>query len=266
MKTLKITLLLFLCTFIAQAQETYKHSLSGIKKIKIITDTSIDLTVGNSNELVLNISKNKHSQYDEHHNEKKKSRKNKAKGLKPLYSIGNDNTGHGLEVTKDGRTLIVKDLQSFMKRNGFSIQIPKGIDVYLNSGNLGHVKVTGITSELEIKTNVGHINLVNISGPVTASTSTGNVTVVFATVNQSSPISLSTATGDVDVSLASSTKANLSLKTTMGTVFTDFDFKAPSSKGLKQYGNSRKIDSKINNGGVKISLKSATGNIYLRKK
>ncbi len=51
MKTLKITLFLFLCTFIAQAQETYKHSLSGIKKVKIYTDTSIDLKVGTSNQL-----------------------------------------------------------------------------------------------------------------------------------------------------------------------------------------------------------------------
>ena len=38
MKTIKITLLLFLCTFVAQAQEAYKHSLSGIKKVKIYTD------------------------------------------------------------------------------------------------------------------------------------------------------------------------------------------------------------------------------------
>lgn len=264
MKTLKIAAFLFLCTFIAQAQETYKHSLSGIKKVKVYTDTSIDLTVGTSNQILISGSKNNHSKHVDSH--QKKSRKEKSKGLKALYSKGNDNTGHGLEVTKDGSTLIIKDLESFMKRSGFKIQLPKGIDVYLNAGNLGHVKVDGITSEIEIKTNVGHIDLKNISGPATVSTNTGNITAVFSTVNQSSPVSFRTATGDVDVSLASSTKANLSLKTTMGTVYTDFDFKIPSSKGLKQYGNSRKIDSKINNGGVNISLNSTTGNVYLRKK
>lgn len=257
MKTLKITVFLFLCTFIAQAQETYKHSLSGIKKVKVYTDTSIDLKVGTTNELLISGAKKGHQS---------KSRKEKSKGLKALYSRGNDNTGQGLEVTKDGSTLIIKDLESFMKRSGFKIQLPKGIDVYLNAGNLGHVKVDGIRSEIEIKTNVGHINLKNISGPVTASTNTGNITATFSTINQSNPISLRTATGDVDVSLTSSTKANLSLKTTMGTVYTDFDFEVKKSKGLNPVGNPRKISTKLNNGGVKISLSSTTGNVYLRKK
>ena len=153
-----------------------------------------------------------------------------------------------------------------MYRNGFTIQIPKGIDVVLDSGNLGSVKVTGITSELEIKTNIGHVELLNISGPVTVRTNTGNITVAFSSLNQSAPISMSTATGDIDVSLSSRTKANLSLKSTMGTVFTDFDFKIEKSKGLKPVGNPRRIETKLNNGGVKISLKSTTGNVYLRKK
>ncbi len=271
MKTLKITVLLFLYTFIAQAQETYKHSLSGIKKIKIHTDTSIDLKLGTTNQLVINndSGNNEHSAhklYDNEHADRKKSRKDKAKGLKPMYSNGNDNTGFGLEITKDGSTLIIKDLKSFMHRSGFKIQIPKGIHVSLNCGNLGHAKVDGITSEIEIKTNVGHINLKNISGPATVRTNTGNITAIFTTINQSSPISLSTATGDVDVSLARSTKANLSLKTTMGTVFTDFDFEIKKSKGLDPIGNPRKISTKLNNGGVQISLKSTTGNVYLRKK
>lgn len=266
MKTIKITLLLFLCTFVMQAQEPYKHSLVGIKKIRIITDTSIDLKIGKTNQLVIRNSKEKNDHYQDENNERIKSRKDKAKGLKPLYSTGNDNTGEGFEIIKDGNTLIVKDLLSFMKRSGLSILIPNGIDVSLDCGNLGGAKVTGVTSEIEIKTNVGHIDLMNISGPVTASTSTGNITVNFTMVNQSSPISLTTATGDVDVSFSSNTKANLELKSTMGTVYTDFDFKVEPSKGLNPIGNPRKISAILNNGGVQISLNSATGNVYLRKK
>lgn len=257
MKTLKITLALLFCTIIAQAQETYNHSLSGIKKVKIYTDTSIDIKVGSSNQLAISGLKN---------TSQSKARKDKSKGLKALYSKGNDNTGHGLEINKEGTTLIIKDLESFMKRSGFNIQIPQGIDVYLNCGNLGHAKVDGLTSEIEIKTNVGHIDLKNISGPATVRTNTGNINAIFTRINQSNPISLSTATGDVDVSLASNTKANLSLKTTMGSVFTDFDFEIKKSKGLNPVGNPRKISTKINNGGVQISLKSTTGNVYLRKK
>lgn len=266
MKTIKITLLLFLCTFVMNAQEVYKHSLSGIKKVKIITDTSIDLKIGTSSQLVINTNKGKRDHSEHVDSKTQKARKDKAKGLKALYSNGNDNTGQGLEITKVGNTLIVKDLLSFMKRSGFSIEIPKGIDVSLNCGNLGHAKVTGVTSEIEIKTNVGHIDLKNITGPVTANTSTGNITATFTSVNQSAPISLRTATGDVDVTLYRSTRASLDLKTTMGTVYTDFEFKLESSKGLKPVGNPRRISTNLNNGGVKISLKSSTGNIYLRRK
>ena len=254
MKTIKITLLLFLCSFVMNAQEIYKHSLSGIKKVKITTDTSVKVSLGNSNQLIINGSKSS------------KKANEKAKGLKALYANGKDNTGQGFEITKDGSTLIVKDLKSFMKRSGFSIQVPKGIDVYLNCGNLGSAKVNGLHSELEIKTNVGHIELTNVTGPITAKTNTGNITAVFSTVNQSNPISMRTATGDVDVSLSSNTKANLELKTTMGTVYTDFDFKVKKSKGLSPVGNPRKISTTINNGGVEISLRSTTGNVYLRKK
>ena len=94
----------------------------------------------------------------------------------------------------------------------------------------------------------------------------GEVEADFSKVSQQGSISINAVYGLVDVSLPSNTKANLELKSTMGTVFTNFDFKIPSSKGLKQYGNSRKIDTKLNNGGVKISLSSSTGNVYLRKK
>lgn len=264
MKTIKIALIFFLCTFVAQAQKTYKHSLSGIKKVKIYTDTGVDLSVGNTNELIISNSKTGHQhKTDDHTN---KSRKDKAKGLKALYSKGDDNTGIGFEITKDGSTLIVKDLESFMKRSGFKMKVSKNVEVYLNCGNLGHAKVNGITSEIEVKTNVGHIDLKNITGPATVRTNTGNITAIFTSVNQSNPVSLSTATGDVDVSLPTNTKADLSLKSTMGTVYTDFNFKVEKSKGLNPLGNPKKITTKLNNGGVHISLKSTTGNVYLRKK
>lgn len=266
MKTIKITLLLFLCSFVMNAQEIYKHSLSGIKKVKISTNTSVKLSLRNSNQLVISNSNSSKYKHDKDYESRKKARNDKAKGLKALYATGNDNTGQGFEITKDGSTLIVKDLKSFMKRSGFSIQIPRGIDIYLNCGNLGNAKIEGITSELEVKTNVGHIKFNNVTGPITAKTNTGNITAVFSKVNQSNPISMRTATGDVDVSISSNTKANLELKTTMGTVYTNFDFKVEKSKGLSPIGSPRKISTKINNGGVVISLRSTTGNVYLRKK
>lgn len=58
---------------------------------------------------------------------------------------------------------------------------------------------------------------------------------------------------------------NLELKTN-GTVYTNFDIEIPTKKGMKNVSGAKKITSAINNGGVKIKLKSSMGNIYLRKK
>ena len=132
---------------------------------------------------------------------------------------------------KKGELETFKWLYQLLEKEGIEFdEDATGMDVYLNCGNLGRAKVNGLHSELEIKTNVGHIELTNVTGPITAKTNTGNITAIFSTVNQSNPISMRTATGDVDVSLSSNTKANLELKTTMGTVYTDFDFKVKKSK------------------------------------
>lgn len=266
MKTIKLFTLLLLCTFTMNAQELYKHSLSGVKKIKIITDTGVDVSIGSTNHVTIHNANSE--KYEPKGNNPKKDKKklDKAKGLKALYANGNDNTGKGLEVTKVGNTLTIKDLESFMKRTGFKITIPRGIDLYLDTKNLGSATVNGITNELEIKTNVGDITLTDVTGPVTAKTNTGDVNITFSKVNQSNPISIKSATGDLDISLPSNTKANLELKSTMGTVYTDFDFKVEKSKGLNPVGNPKKISTKINGGGVTISLRSTVGNVYLRKK
>jgi len=56
------------------------------------------------------------------------------------------------------------------------------------------------------------------------------------------------------------------MKSTIGEIFTDFDIKLPvPENGLKVVGGKSTIKTKLNNGGVEISLRSSTGNIYLRK-
>ena len=110
------------------------------------------------------------------------------------------------------------------------------------------------------------ISLQDVTGPITAHSSTGAIEVDFSSVNQSSPITLNSSTGVVDVSLPANTKANLELSSTMGTIYTDFDLQKPAKDGMKVVGSTRKIESKLNSGGVKIVMRSSTGNIYLRKK
>jgi len=259
MKKTIIIIVLFLMGNMTHAQEDFKQSLSGIKYVKIEMDAKIKLVSGSSNELILSDTKSK--KYGDDDQEKK----DKMKGMKAVYSGGTDNTGFGLSVEKDGETLRIRDLKSWMQRGRVTITLPKDMNITLNCGNLGRADVEGFSSEIEVNANVGSINLTDVTGPITAHTSTGDITVLFSNVSQNSPISLTSSTGDVDVSLPSRTKANLELNSTLGTIYTDFDFEAPRKDGMKRIGATRKVESKINNGGVNIALRSSTGDVYLRK-
>lgn len=270
MRTLFILFLFASSALIAQ-QKDYTHSLQGIKKVEIRTGSATKVVATNTNKLVL---KNYHSNHcddcknDHKHSQTnhKKRKHDKAKGLKAIYPGGNDNTnGFGFSITREGSTLIVKDLKSYLQRHAIQIELPKTMNIFVDSGNLGNINIEGFTSEVEAESNVGPIRIKDVTGPITAHSSTGSINVKFVKVNQSSPISISSSVGEIDVALPSNTKANLDIKTN-GTVYTSFDLKAPPKKGLKHVGGSRRITGAINNGGVKIKLKSSMGNIYLRKK
>lgn len=279
MKTIKIIALIFLCTITAKAQEDFKYSLSGIKKVSIYTNTSVKLIVGSSKDLIIGKYKDCKDcgeDHDEHHgqgdgdyddNHIPKKSIDKSKGLKAIYAGGEDNTGFGIQIEKEGDVLKIRDLKSFMQRHGFAISLPKDIDISLNCGSMGNAKVIGFSSDIEVRTDIGHIDLIDVTGPITANSSVGSIQVVFVSVNQNAPITIMSSTGDIDVSLPQNTKADLVLKSNMGTVYTNFDLKVPPRKdGMRVIGSNRSIVSKLNDGGVNIRLSSDIGNVYLRKK
>ena len=251
-----------------EAQENFKQSLSGIKQVRIEVNTSVKIKAGGSGELVmskLNDSDNGSYNYDYDSDERKKEKADKKKGMKPIYANGVDNTGFGMSIEKEGDVLIIKDLKSFINQSNLAITLPKSIDVKVNCGNLGDAKIEGFSSEIEANANVGDLTLVDVTGPITAHTSTGEINVKFSNVNQSSPISITSSTGDVDVSLPTNTKANLELRSSMGTIYSDFDFEVKREDGMKRIGAIRKVEKQLNSGGVKIMLRSSTGDVYLRK-
>ena len=265
-------MLILLSFVLTYAQEDYTKSLNGVTKVRIETGTKVKIIVGAANELKFtkyaydNLDHD-HENCDHEHDagDHHEHENDRSKGLKPIYAGGVDNTGFGMLIEQEGDVLRIKDLKSWMQRSGIQIMLPKTMDIYLDCGNLGSAVIAGFSSEIEVNTNVGGIKLIDVTGPVTAHTSTGMVDVKFTNVNQSSPISLSSSTGVVDVTLPTNTKANLELRTSMGSVFTDFDLEMPREDGMKVVGSNRKIIGKLNSGGVKIVLRSSTGNIYLRK-
>ena len=270
-----IALLSFVFTY---AQKDFTKSLNGINKVHIETGTHVKIVAGTTNELrftkyVYDNDDHDHENCDHEHNANHNCddcdddhQNDRSKGLKAVYSGGTDNTGFGMMIEQEGDVLRIKDLKSWMQRNGLQIVLPKTMDIHLDCGNLGSAVLRGFSSEIEVNTNVGRIVLKDVTGPITAHSSTGTIDVDFSSVSQSSPISLTSSTGVVDVSLPANTKADLELRSNMGTVYTDFDLQTSKKDGMSVVGSNRKIESKLNNGGVRIVLRSSTGNVYLRKK
>lgn len=255
----KIFLLIVLCSATVFAQKkTHKHSLAGVKKVQVKTGSEVTVVAGNTNQLEISAI-NDNDDDDERSNARKK-------GLKAIYPGGEDNTnGFGFSINKEGDILTVIDLKSHFQRDKITITLPKTMDIDVNAGSLGSIKLDGFSSEVEVRTSVGKIDLKNVTGPITAHSSTGTIEIDFSTVNQTSPITITNSVGEIDVTLPGSTKANLNLRTN-GTIYTNFDFKAAPKKGLKNVSGLRRVSKQINGGGVDIKLRSSMGNIYLRKK
>lgn len=262
-----IIIALFISGAVFAQKKEYKHSLQGVTKVYIESNTSVNVIASNTTQLVIAQKNKEKKDYHWNDDHEDKSKKDKKKGLRPIYPGGEDNTnGFGFSITKDGSTLIVRDLKSqFQRHGGLEIKLPKTMNISVDSGNLGSIHLEGFTAEVEAESNVGKINMKNVTGPITVHTSVGAINIDFDKVSQSSPITISSSVSEIDVSIPGNTKADLELRT-QGAVYTNFDFPAPPKKGLKRVSPTKSIKASINGGGVKIKIKSSMGTIYLRKK
>lgn len=191
----------------------------------------------------------------------------RAKGLRPINGMGLiDNTGIGLAVKNEGGVTVVQQVA----RNSdakYMVKVPKGVKIrYKNSSIHGDdFYAKNIGSEIEVKTHGGSIRLEGVTGPVSASSVHGDIDVVFSNLNSDLPSSIVTTHGDLDISINKNTKADLTISTQWGEVYSDLDIKIPSPTDLKVYG-AKRIIGNINGGGVGLTLSSTHGNVYLRGK
>jgi hypothetical protein len=194
----------------------------------------------------------------------------RAKGLKAINSLGiEDNTDLGLSVLEDGDNVKIIQIGQCMcgDDQGFTIKIPKsmGIDYSHSTYNSDFLKISDVTKEIVISTNYTDVNLENITGPMSIKTVYGDIEAKFSSVSQTNSVSLNSVYGFVDAALPSDSKAEISLSTPYGQIYTDFDIKVSENEEMRQL-SSKKIKGSINNGGVDFIIKSGYENIYLRKK
>jgi lia operon protein LiaG len=266
MKTISyvMTLIVILFTTNVLLAQEYKIPVDNSKEGKLsLNDFMGDLPIEgyNGTEIIItSVSSYGHTTPDHH----AQIQHDRAKGLKPIYPNGTDNTGLGLYVEKNGTQITVQCLLPITKRGEYKIKVPDNFSLKVESGceRTNSLIIQNMKNEIEI-TNCHSINLKNVTGPLVLSTISGGIDIVYSSVNIDKPVSINSVSGDIDITLPLKTAANLEMQTVSGTIYSDFDF--PSDhKQMKQIAG-HTIKCPLNGGGVDFKIMTVSGSIYLRK-
>jgi hypothetical protein len=153
-------------------------------------------------------------------------------------NIYNDN--YSLDIEKDGslvkiiENVDINAIKKAKKENG---------DKDINSLNAELNYTLKVPAELtySLKTISGKIEITNCVGEM----------------------NINTVSGFIDYSVPAKQKANLKLSTVSGEVYSDLKFDDEPSQKVSWVGTNKNLN--LNGGGAEISLKSVSGDIYLRK-
>jgi lia operon protein LiaG len=254
MKTSIIALLIFFSAGILSAQE-YKMTVQNSKETRLILkdfNGLLPIEGYNGNDIIITSTSGKLEPPA------------KAKGLKPIFPTGTDNTGIGLDVQKIDNMITVTCLIPFTQEGEYKIKVPENLALELSSGceRSNDISITGVKNEIDIKS-CHNIDLKDVTGPLVLSTISGDINVTYSTINLAKSSSVNSISGDIDITLPVKTATDLELRVVTGAIYSDFDF-SESQKNLKKVGGNE-TNYSLNGGGFKFAIGSVSGNIYLRK-
>ena len=147
-----------------------------------------------------------------------------------------------------------------------TLYLPKNLKLKINynSWQAGDIVIKGMAGEVEAKSQVGDLEFIDVTGPIVAHTLSSDVEVTFSTLSSTSPTSLSSTSGDIDVTLPESVKGTFKMATVSGGVYTAFDFDFGEEAQVRRI-MGQNATGKLNGGGIEVSLKTVSGDIYIRK-
>jgi DUF4097 and DUF4098 domain-containing protein YvlB len=185
-------------------------------------------------------------------------------------------TATGLSVEEESNQVDI-GAQSVQRTIDITIQVPRRTSLHLKTVNNGDISVTGVDGEIDVNDVNGNVTLKNVSGYAVAHALNGRLLVNFDRINPQKAMAFSSLNGDVDVTFPADLKANLSMSSDRGDVFSDFDVqletRAPAQtaiQGQREGGRfkvniDKTVRGKVNGGGQEIQFKNFNGNIYIRK-
>ncbi|GGF03165.1 DUF4097 family beta strand repeat-containing protein [Hymenobacter cavernae] len=191
----------------------------------------------------------------------------RAEGLHAVYNSAVDNTKLGLSVTSSDNTLRI--VKASRKEGTYTIRVPRRADVAFTQSGWGggsDVLLQNLNGSVEVAMKNASAKLLNVTGPVVANTVSGDITVRFANLRPE-PSSISVVSGNVDVTLPANSKTTLTMRSISGELYTDLDLALPKGSGnetMRQVGGTT-VNGTLNGGGTSITLKTISGDVFVRK-
>jgi len=188
----------------------------------------------------------------------------RARGLKPVFPGGTDNSGLGLAVEKNGNQISVTCLLPITRKGDYKIKVPENLSLEIESGceRSSNISVINMKNEIEVKS-CHDIKLINVTGPLVLSTIAGDIDITFTNIALDKPFSINSVSGDIDVTIPAKASMDLKLHTINGGFYSDFDI-SETQKNLKRIGGNQ-LSFPLNGGGSEFSIITVNGNIFLRK-
>jgi len=182
----------------------------------------------------------------------------------------------GLSIEEENNEVRVST-ESYARTIDLTISVPVHASVKLRAVNDGDITVTGVDGDLDVDDINGSVTLNNVSGSAVAHALNGHVHATFVKVNPQKPMAFSSLNGDIDVTFPADLKANVSIKSDRGDVFSDFDVQLQASApqqvvedgrghgGKYRVRIDKTVHGTINGGGPEYQFTNFQGQIYIRK-
>jgi DUF4097 and DUF4098 domain-containing protein YvlB len=182
----------------------------------------------------------------------------------------------GLSVEEENNEVNI-NTESYMHPIDVTVSVPVHTSLKLRAVNDGDIVVTGVDGDLDVDDVNGSVTLNNVSGSAVAHALNGHLHATFTRVDPQKAMAFSSLNGNIDVTFPADLKANVSIRSDQGEVFSDFDvqLKAASSQPVVEDGRGhggkyrvkidRTVHGTINGGGPEIQFRNFQGQIYIRK-
>ena len=256
MKKLLIVLLVFSCINVSAQEFTMKPKGRTTELTVEIQNVFSDLVIqGNSTGEIKILT------------EDYEGTPSRAAGLRPLSAPGPDNSGVGMYIDQKGDTVTIYGAHRNRQNSDYNISLPADIKLRINYGGFrsNDIIIRGMHNDVEIRSQVGDLVFEDVTGPIIASTVSSDIQLVFSSLNQLSPTSITSVSGDVDITLPEDSKADFYMSSVSGEIYTNLDFEVTRSKKQQWYGGGMAASSRLNGGGVEFTVKTVSGDIYIRK-